>query len=296
MAIDWNIARQPNALAMMMQGYDEGVKLRRENAARNALGVIMGAGKAGTPGSAYDPKRDGIGGGLPQNGGPDPTEQAWGDLAKADPLTALKARELFAGKAAEQRKVQDAQTEQIGRLLQAVKTDPSKYGMARQSAISLGIPADRIPEAYDPQWVDQQLFTLNAFKEDGGAAMTSAMKELVALGYKPGTPEFQQALAQTMNAGYSKPYTDSSGATRLYTPNIAVPAQAPAPKTPQGPAQQPITFEMFRGATNGLGAQGAAAWLQRNGLPVRVSTPQEAEQLPRGTRIVLPDGSEGVVP
>lgn len=57
-----------------------------------------------------------------------------------------------------------------------------------------------------------------------------------------------------------------------------------------------LTMEMYRGAVNGLGPQGAAAWLQRNGTPVAVSTPQEARQLPSGTRIVLPDGSEGRVP
>ena len=39
-----------------------------------------------------------------------------------------------------------------------------------------------------------------------------------------------------------------------------------------------------------------AEWLQRNGLPVQVNTPEQAHQLPRGTRIILPDGSEGVVP
>jgi len=33
-----------------------------------------------------------------------------------------------------------------------------------------------------------------------------------------------------------------------------------------------------------------------SGAPVRVTTPDEARQLPKGTRIILPDGSEGVVP
>jgi hypothetical protein len=75
-----------------------------------------------------------------------------------------------------------------------------------------------------------------------------------------------------------------------------------APPQPGGPAPQgtggndAITMEIYRGAVNGLGAQGAAAWLQRNGLPVAVTSPNEARQLPSGTRIILPDGSEGRVP
>lgn len=35
---------------------------------------------------------------------------------------------------------------------------------------------------------------------------------------------------------------------------------------------------------------------QAAGAPVQVRTPEEAARLPRGTRIILPDGSEGVVP
>jgi hypothetical protein len=30
--------------------------------------------------------------------------------------------------------------------------------------------------------------------------------------------------------------------------------------------------------------------------PIRVQTPDEARRLPRGTRILLPDGTEGIVP
>lgn len=75
--------------------------------------------------------------------------------------------------------------------------------------------------------------------------------------------------------------------------------QAPQPPTEQPLAPQDggtLTVEQYRGAVNGLGADGAAAWLQRNNLPVQVATPAEARTLPRGTRIILPDGSEGRVP
>lgn len=49
MAINWSIAQQqPNALAMMLQGFEEGKQMRREEAGRNAMARIMGAGQ--TPG------------------------------------------------------------------------------------------------------------------------------------------------------------------------------------------------------------------------------------------------------
>lgn len=39
-----------------------------------------------------------------------------------------------------------------------------------------------------------------------------------------------------------------------------------------------------------------AAHVASNGGPVRVQTPDEARKLPKGTKILLPDGSEGIVP
>lgn len=58
--------------------------------------------------------------------------------------------------------------------------------------------------------------------------------------------------------------------------------------------QRPFTFEMYRGAVNGLGQQGANDWLQRNGMTVNVGSPQEAQQLPPGTHYRTPDGREFV--
>lgn len=77
-------------------------------------------------------------------------------------------------------------------------------------------------------------------------------------------------------------------------PNTYAGGQQPAPAQQQG--GNVINAEMYRGATNGLGAQGAADWAQRNNIVVAVRSPQEARQLPSGTRIRLPDGSIGRVP
>ena len=67
---------------------------------------------------------------------------------------------------------------------------------------------------------------------------------------------------------------------------------------PQQPSAmtEPLTFQAVEGALKTLGPQGAVSLLQRNGNTVRVNSPEEAMQLPKGTKLILPDGTEGVVP
>jgi hypothetical protein len=287
MAINWELGVAPDIIGNALNAFDEGRKMRREETARNALGVILGGGQT-TPGQT-----PGIGDGIPGNkpmGGVDPTAQAWADLGRADPLTALKARELFAGKAKEQRSAQAEQMQQLGRILNHAR-DEATYQQARQAAQKIGIDISSAPANYDPAWVDQQKLVLSAFEKDGGQQISGLARELQDAGYQPGTPQFADAMRTALQGKYAPTYTDEQGNMR----RGQLPALPGAAATPQQP-QQAITFEMYRGATNGLGSQGAAAWLQRNGLPVKVATPQEAHQLPRGTKIILPDGSEGVVP
>lgn len=70
-----------------------------------------------------------------------------------------------------------------------------------------------------------------------------------------------------------------------------VPNAQTAPPPRQG-AQDPITFDMFVSAAQGKGPQGALDWIKQNNIPVLVKTPQQANQLPRGTRYITPDGQE----
>jgi len=86
-----------------------------------------------------------------------------------------------------------------------------------------------------------------------------------------------------------------------------------APSAPQAP-QQPVTMPPPRAAGNtftmqdfqsavreysnmGIGGPDRVSqFLTQNGIAVRVASPDEARSLPRGTKIMLPDGREGVVP
>lgn len=56
-----------------------------------------------------------------------------------------------------------------------------------------------------------------------------------------------------------------------------------------------LTVDQVRAASQSL-KNTTGDWLRRNGMKVKVTTPQEARTLPSGTAIILPDGSEGVVP
>lgn len=60
----------------------------------------------------------------------------------------------------------------------------------------------------------------------------------------------------------------------------------------------PISFEavkQYLGQTR-QGPEALPEFLRRNAYIVKVSSPEEARQLPAGTRIMTPDGREGVVP
>lgn len=268
MAINWDMGVAPDVGANALAAFEQGRQTRRADDSRNALATLV-----------QDPN----------------DTKAFGKLARSSPEIAMKFRENQVAVAKAQREQQQQQVQVMGNLL-GQANDETSYQTALSAAKMHGIDTTGAPANYDPNWVNGMRMVVQAYQKDGGAQLTSTMKELVALGYKPGTPEFQGALAQALNASYAKPYTDASGATRLYTPQIAVPAQQ-TPQPPQAGGQQgAYTVDMYRGAVNGLGVQGASQWMQRNNIRVTVRTPQEAMTLPSGTPILLPDGSEGRVP
>jgi hypothetical protein len=190
---------------------------------------------------------------------------------------------------------QAEQAKQAAAILRQVKADPSRYPMARQAAIQMGIPAASIPEQYDPQWVDQQDMIFTAFEKDGGQSLTNAAKQVRELGYDINTPEGKQVLAQLINAGHSKPYVDEQGRQRLYTGGNVQPAGAVPSMAPQaGPApqagQQAFTPEQFRGLFSSLGRDGATRYLQKHGMPVQIANASDYEMLPAGASYIDPNG------
>lgn len=89
--------------------------------------------------------------------------------------------------------------------------------------------------------------------------------------------------AQAMTQGYAPPYSETGA---------SAPRQAQTAK----PNPADIDTAYLGSLTQALGVKGTADFLARGNVRVRVTTPQEAELLPSGTRILLPDGTEGKVP
>lgn len=308
--VDWRMGvtvapPRMNALEAYQQGRDQ----RRAVDSRNALTRIFeqqqGIGADGQPIPGYIPGAvgGGIGGqiAIDRAGGSDP----WAELAQSDPEAAFRLHGQMQQQHARQAELQQRQQEQrradlplIGRLLDH-STNEETYQQARMLAGQYGIDVSQLPQSFgDGTWVAQQREVFKALQDPKKAeALSTAGKIAMDMGYQPGTPEFNKAVNDIWTAGEAKPYV-VGGETRLYTPKIGGQGQVQGGRqsSPQGAQGDAPTYEMYRGAVNSLGPQGAAAWLKRNNLPVRVATPQEAESLPPGTRIYLPDGTEGVVP
>lgn len=258
--INWNMALAPDVGGQIFGSFLKGQEVRKEQDAKNAL-------------TAY---------------ALNPNDQTLNALAPSNPQFVIQQR-------ATQAKTQQEQFATAVKLLEGV-TDENTYqqrlGMARQ----LGIPIDRVPPNFDPAWVQQttQMFRLLSDKPD---SISGVARELQDAGYQPGTPEFAQAMRDVINSKYASDYVDEQGNTRRRSALSLTPPQTAPQAAPQAAQSGPeLTFEQVQGAVNGLGPEGAAGFLQRNGYRVRVSTPEQARSLPSGTRIILPDGSEGVVP
>lgn len=226
--IDWNLASGPsgfeNALAQGMQFGSQMAQRRQQEEQRNALSAY-----------AIDPNN----------------EKNFNALAQHAPEYALQVRGQR--DAAAQRQAQSGAEgiAQFRPVLEQVQANPAMWPQARQAAIQSGIDASRIPEAYDPNWVQGQLLFVQS-SEDG--SLPGIARELQAAGIDVETPEGQQVLRQVIEGRYASEYTDAQGNVRRQRlfdlPAVGGQAQAPqmggvpsgsplsppAPQQAQGPA------------------------------------------------------------
>lgn len=225
-----------------------------------------------------------------------PSADAARGVAGLNPGLGMQLMDREDQRAAQQQEAAWKKVENMAKLARSVRDEPT-YQRALQIAANLGIDTTGAPPNYDPNWVAQKAQEYEFFAgPQGREALSSAGKQAMDMGLTPGTPEFAAQVEALVAAGYAQPYTDAEGATRLYTPQIGIQPQMPPQMAPQAAPQQAFTFEQYQGAVNGLGAQGAAEWAQRNGIAVQVQSPEQARMLPSGTPIILPDGSPGRVP
>lgn len=285
MPVNWGMAGQGNnALAYFQLGQQLGQQVI-DRKVSNAVGNVL------TRGLPQPGQTPGIGDGVNNPNGED-----WQTIARYNPELAMQLRQREAQTQAMQRKEQRARVEDIAKLFQGVT--PENYGQRIAAARTLGVDVSGVPQTFDPNWVAQNgaIFQALAGKDQ---ELSGIARELQDAGYKPGTPEFNDAMRGVINNKYASEYVDENGNTRRRSAlNLSGPPAAPAQQAAPPPSQavEPMTPEQFKGAINGLGQSGALQFLQRNGMRVRVSTPEEAMSLPSGTPLYLPDGTVGVRP
>lgn len=206
MSIFDNLMNPANAAGAFYEGLDRGKAEREEREVKGAL-------------SAYAVNPD------------DPA--AFQALAQYRPQMAIQIRQ---DQQARQRHAQEqrrADLPLMERLLNSA-VDESSYQQARQVAAEYGIDASQIPAAYDPAWVDQQRTMVKMIQDPAQKeAISTAGKQAVDMGYKPGTPEFSKAVHDIWTADNAKPYV-VGGETRLYQPKIGGTGQAVGTGQPGG--------------------------------------------------------------
>lgn len=158
---------------------------------------------------------------------PEQDDKAFAELIKGLPApavaSAIQMRQRYqAGRADAQAKAVEQKRADLPMLIRLVEnsTDEASYQRNRATAQQYGVNMDNLPQQFDPAWRDQQLVTLKALSTPEGAqALSTAGKQAVDMGYKPGTPEFNRAVNEIWSASESKPYV-VGGETRLYQPKI----------------------------------------------------------------------------
>lgn len=113
----------------------------------------------------------------------------------------------------------------VARLLDFAAQGEPQYQQARGIAQQYGIDVSQLPETFDPAWIEQQRTMVKALADPAKMeALSTAGKQAVDMGYKPGTPEFNSAVRDIFTASEAKPYV-VGGETRLYQPKIGGPGQ-----------------------------------------------------------------------
>lgn len=132
-------------------------------------------------------------------------------------------------------------------------------------------------------------------------------RALQASGVLPGTPEWQQAMQRRVS-NQLDPFVNTqlpgggfySGPRSLFEAQLGggdQPSGTPGAVAPPASQSGPANFADYasaRAMVTSMGAQGFLAWQGKHGVGVRVSSPEEMAALPKGTKVISPDGREGI--
>lgn len=220
--INWGMpGPRDNALAYFQLGNQLGAQARErqdQRETRNALATVLRRpGQTPGLGDAVEEER--------RAGDDKAITEAWGTLYANDPRLAMQVEQRQAQATAKAQEQKRADLPLLGRLLDQ-STDEASYQRSLGIAREYGVDTSGLPPSYDPAWVEQQRATIKLLQDPAKQeALSAAGKIVMDMGFKPGTPEFNQKVLEVWQAGESKPYV-VGGETRLYTPRLGGPGQA----------------------------------------------------------------------
>lgn len=300
MAINWGLAQQPNAFerafAEAQQSTMQQRAMQREEEARNAL-------------ASYAMK---------------PNEAGFNALAQAAPEIAIQERQRMDARATEAQRSQLIMRGAQGdpdAILQiwgfdsatAARFDAREREQAAQGLSYLAESAlqiDRLPEANRAAAWDDAIargvqMGFGDLGEYQGQYSASLLQSVVArAGQMNNLLQGRQPTTFNMQQGATLLERDpiTNEVRPVIVPNyngapIGAPA-GPAPAQPQiaAPTQIRVTPREYSALTQRYGPDAVQQRMANGQVIVTVQTPDEARTLPSGTRILLPDGTEGRVP
>lgn len=296
MAIQWGLAQQPNAFERAFaQGQQSAMQQRamqREEAARNALAsYAMKPNEAGFNALAQAAPEYAI---QVQGQRQEAAREAQigdlraaymrGDVAAGQELARLDPQG-FNSLSGNRRQYESQMVTAASNLAQRILTLPpeQRAGVYQQQ---IAILAQRFPELAGHEYSDELMQSTIAEADDWQQFNNS-----------------QQPQTFNITAGGSVYERDAQGNVRpVVVPNYqGAPAGAPAgpaPAQPQpaAPTQIRVTPREYSALTQRYGPEAVQQRMANGQVIVTVQTPDEARTLPSGTRILLPDGTEGRVP
>jgi hypothetical protein len=151
-----------------------------------------------------------------------PSQEGVAKIAAHAPQFAMQEGQRFRQEAAQTQQKQRADMGTFRKLLKHAAGSPEGWQQAMSAAQGMGLDVSAIPQQYDPNWAQTQLFIMDAVERPEGAeALSTAGKIAADMGHVPGTPEHAAATREIFLADAAKPYTGSSGETRLYIPQLS---------------------------------------------------------------------------
>lgn len=202
--INWGLANQNGFQNALAQGMAYGQQIKRNREEKEYKNALAG----------YDPSN-------PETIKP---------IMQADPRLGLQLQQQSAAQqaAAQKQRQQDMGT--FRQLLKQAGQSPEGWSQAMGAAQQLGLDVSRVPQQYNPQWAQEQLFIMDALENPD--TMTAVQKDIQSLGIDPSTEEGRKAVGELILYKYGKPTTDEYGRPSLALPQIQVPQG-------QAPQQQP---------------------------------------------------------